>query len=313
MDRGTGILEAPETVEPGIHLDMPDEQYHALEYASKSKLWRLRNKPDNLSSVEEVRQWVNYPVEGKYALAFGRLFDDIMSNPDNPGLIREKYDEGPVNQKTGKGYGGDTKTFQAAQSESEKTLIVPEDFTLAANMVESLRHHPIAGPLVFGKGSWQVSMVWDDPASGVRCKGRVDRITEWVNPRERVRRVAHIDIKTARSVDKAIFDYDAKKLGYGLQAAHYLDGTQAVRPGNSHRDFVFVVVCKSELEAMPGRHEVIVCDYQAHHLETWLRVRDELLREWAEVERGTWKPRMDCVHELHNPYAIEHEYGDRAA
>lgn len=293
-------------MEPGIYNDLPDEEYHALPYASKSRLWKLRSCPEVLTEAQEVKAWLDNEDEPSYALRFGRFFDDAMCYPDS---VKTKYGVGPINEKTGKSYGGDTKKFMDAEAESDKPLIALEDWHKCGKMIESIRRHPVAEPLCFGSGRWQVSLVWDDPISGVRCKGRIDRVTEWVNPAMGQTRVAHVDIKTARDVTPNIFNFDARHRGYYLQAAHYLDGTIQVTGEDRPRDFVFVVVGK---EPIPGTelHDVKVFSYSLTHdaaVQEALRVRDDLLRQWAELESGKWTPRKR-VHELYMNYGASKDH-----
>lgn len=65
-------------------------------------------------------------------------------------------------------------------------------------------------------GRAEVTLVWTDPATGTRCKARVD----WVDP---VRRIV-ADLKTARDIEPRAFGRSAHAMGYHLQLAWYAWG-----------------------------------------------------------------------------------------
>lgn len=289
-------------MEPGIYEQdkLPDEQYHALPYASKSRIWKIHGAPANLN-CQQMKAYIDYQPTEAYALDFGRAFDDAMSNLEN---FKTRYIVGPT--KTAY-----TKAWCVEKvKQADKILITEEDYLAIPNMIESIRQHPVAGPLLFGQGRWQVSIIWDDSRTGIRCKGRIDRVTKWINPELKIERVAHVDVKTARTADPTLFNYDARKYGYHVQAAHYCDGTQVLRPGYP-RDFVFVVVEKEPLAFDPMLHRVEVFAVNEYDLETALRVRDDLLEQWGQIQAGTWKPAAAAPHRLWLPKPLEDEYGDK--
>lgn len=289
-------------MEPGIYEQdvLPDEAYHALPYASKSMLWKLHSAPANLT-LEQLRKYITHQPAEAYQLDYGRAFDDALSNLKN---FKDRYIIGPTKTAYTKAW-----VEQKAQN-AGKVLITETDYLAIPNMIESIRNHPVAGPLIFGQGRWQVSIIWDDERTGVRCKGRIDRVTKWINPQLKIERVAHVDVKTARTADPTLFNYDARKYGYHVQAAHYSDGTQRLRPGH-HRDFVFVVVEKEPLDFDPLLHRVEVFTVDEYDLETALRVRDALLEQWSAVQSGAWKPQPSNPHRLWLPKPLEEEYGDK--
>lgn len=302
-------VETPQ-LEPGIYDAVADNDYFALPYASKSKLWKLRDRYETLNR-EEWLAYMNESDEEAYALTFGRFFDDIISSQGNREFIAERY--APYSD-----HKSACKAYWKAQSEADKVLVLEADWQRAADMCDSIMRHPVAGPLLSGRGFWQTTLVWDEPNTGVRCKGRVDRRTEWTNPITRLPRPCHIDIKTAKSADPAIFNKDARFRGYFLQAAHYLDGTNCATGKERARDFVFLVVEKDPIKSksVKGRHDVRLFSYSLGdgdpEMEGALRLRDELLREFASLQSPDWKPTTP-IHKLHMPWGMEadHEPNER--
>ncbi len=291
--------------DPGVYSDIPDDVYFALPYASKSKLWRLRDRHEVLSRDE----WLAYMHESpddKYELNFGRFFDDLISSGGDRALIESRFAVYDAHKTA-------CKAYWKAQAESDKTLILEADWMRAVNMRDSMSRHPLAAQLLNGRGEWQTTLVWDEPNTGVRCKGRVDRRTEWSHPTLRVMRPVHVDIKTTKSCEPAIFDKQARILGFFLQAAHYLDGTVQASGSDRPRDFAFLVVEKEPIKSgvVHDRHPVRVFGYsldgQDDEMQSALRLRDELLREYAALQSPGWKQSAP-VHKLHMPWGMEADH-----
>jgi len=286
--------------DPGIYHDVPDGEYHAWPYASKSQLWRIHEMPGNLATVEQARAWLAHKADS-YALVFGRAFDDYVCCPD-VGVWAARYAVGPTKTP-------DTKAWLKTQQDAPNVaLLTEDDYAAIPKMVESMLMHPVVGPLFTGEGVWQASIVWDDPATGTRCKGRVDRWATWRGTDNGPTRPVHVDIKTTRNADPRVFPYDAKRFGYHVQAAHYLDGADVIR--HAARDFVFVAVDKKPMPECPEYHRVELFRYVEPDIEAALRIRDELLIEWRQIQDGTWKPTRQHAHRLWVPQAQEKEYGD---
>lgn len=85
-------------------------------------------------------------------------------------------------------------------------------------------------------GRTELSLFWSDPASRVRCKARLDAYLDGLI----------LDLKTTDDARPHAFSANALRLGYDVQAAHYVDGVaQCFGPGVCTR-FAFVAV---EVEA----------------------------------------------------------------
>nr|WP_246256671.1 PD-(D/E)XK nuclease-like domain-containing protein [Isoptericola halotolerans] len=136
-------------------------------------------------------------------------------------------------------------------------------------MAAAVREHPDAGPLLTG-GEPEVSLFWDDPETGVRCKGRLDY---W-----------HcsgvvVDLKsTGRTADPRRIDRLSYDLGWHQQAAHYMAGVEwamGERPRFIHvvlevdaPHFVSVVELDDEYLADGAADVRLATDAYAHCLAT---------------------------------------------
>lgn len=127
---------------------------------------------------------------------------------------------GPINEKTGRPYGAETKAFaEWAQAQGKPVLTVEQDRTIRS-MREAINAHPIAGAF-FGSNPCSESCepnlaevtVEAEDLYGHRCQSRIDWISETMQ--------SIIDLKTTASLDK--FEYDCRDYGYHTQLAFYRD------------------------------------------------------------------------------------------
>ena len=287
-------------VEPGIYLDgeVTDDVYFSLPYASKSQLWDVHRMPETVRTLEDARAYMAREKDS-YALTLGRAFDDAVIDPDG---WREKYDTGPTKTPT-------AKAFIAAQEASDKPLLVETDFDLVDNMVKSMYAHDLAGDILrYDKRRFQVVVVWDDPATGIRCKGKIDMWSAYMG------RSVHVDFKTFSVKRPGLpfaraFGFESADYGYDVQAAHYLDGCGVIRPGH-RRDFLIIAVNKKPEDWKPDMHAVHVARYPDHDIDAALRVRDELLCQWQSIKDGTWTPNPSRVHELQTNRDTENHHAN---
>lgn len=210
---------------PGLYELVPEDVYHADPVPGGS-----------LSSTGARRI---LPPEGCPA-----KFRHELDHGQPP---KKAWDLGRVAHRELLGIGGDivvidapSYTSRAARQQRDEareagaTPLLAHEYAQVQDMIRAVRAHPLAGPLFEpGRGRPEVTLVWQDPATRVMCRARIDWLVE------RNGRVYAIDYKTATSVapdalQKAMHDY-----GYYMQAAWYLDGIRAL--GLDDRpQFVFV-------------------------------------------------------------------------
>lgn len=176
-----------------------------------------------------------------------------------------------------------------------KTPLLEKDFERAGRVVEALRAHPVAGPLL-ARGSVEQSYFARDLATGVWIKARPDLFT----PDE-----ALIDVKTVGSahpdfIKRRIFDG-----GWYQQAPFHCDVVTRVL-GHQPSDYLWVIV-----EQEPP-HAVIVRRPDAGALAAGQRKNEEALRLFARcVKTGSWPGYPDAIEEIGLPdyahYRLEEE------
>jgi len=106
-----------------------------------------------------------------------------------------------------------------------KFLARKEDDDTAKGILANIEQHPFARELLRAKGAEELSLRWIDQATGVLCKGRIDRLTMVGDE------AVMVDVKTlgkpasTHNFQQAIQTYD-----YHGQAAHYLFGLNTLMP-----------------------------------------------------------------------------------
>lgn len=126
---------------------------------------------------------------------------------------REEYErrfaaEGPINEKTGRPYGVETKACQEWIAEHKKAVLGAPVAALVEAMAASIRAHPVASALLDWSGSPEL---WIEAKyRGIDCHGRLDFVTAVLEI---------VDLKTCADLDS--FEADARRNGYAHQLAFY--------------------------------------------------------------------------------------------
>jgi hypothetical protein len=157
--------------------------------------------------------------------------------------------------------------------------ILTEDWEMVEAMAAAVLEHPVASRLFDpAHGKPEQTLVWQDDASGVTCRARLD----WLPTVTAGRRLVVPDYKTAWSAKPHAFGGSAAKYGYHMQAAWYLDGVRALC-GVTDPAFVFVVQEKEP----PYLVNVVELDPFALHIGA---VRNQEARTLFArcVESGEW-------------------------
>ena len=207
---------------PEIYYDVPAAEYRQWDAMNYSRLKVLA------VSVEQFAYDETHPRKASPAMIFGSAVDCMIHTPTL--FETEWVVGGPINEKTGKCYGRDTKAFDAWLQAQPTGLeyISDEDFERATACADAIKAHKRAAELM-AAGKPQVCAVWTDKETKVLCKGRLDWLTDKAIP----------DIKTAEDVEPAGFKRAIYDYGYHIQAALYTDGMAALT--GQKRDFIWVV------------------------------------------------------------------------
>ena len=114
---------------------------------------------------------------------------------------------GPINDKTGKAYGRDTKAFADWAALRGKPVLSLDQADLVEALADNVLRHPVAALLLCG--GVPEGVVRQNYA-GMPCQGRFD----WVSPK-----FGLVDLKTCD--DLTWFESDARRFAYAYQMAFY--------------------------------------------------------------------------------------------
>lgn len=190
--------------EPGVYGGVDEDRYHAAVGASASKLKLFLDAPAKAHFAGPDTATLRFGSLIHMACLQPELLDDNYYPTDLPRISKRE------------------KATQAEQAKAGKRMLVKrEDWDGALRIRDAIQNHPVARDIVAPLGlQTEASFWWDDPDTGVRCRGRADILRkDW--------RIA-ADIKSCDSahpdkVGRAIAEY-----GYHLSAAHYMNGLSEV-------------------------------------------------------------------------------------
>lgn len=131
-------------------------------------------------------------------------------------------------------------------------IITADEWEDMQGMARGAAENTLARDLLGAVGQHELSMTWDDEATGLRCKGRIDKYID-IDGTHLI-----VDLKTTRCSHPILFERDAGKLGYHVQAAMYVDGVKAIT--GREPKFIIVAVEKTDpylAVVYPLRPEVI--------------------------------------------------------
>ncbi len=225
-------------IKPGIYDGLSFVEYSTINAINNSTLGDWAYTP------AEARCKALYPEEPTSAFRIG---DACHSAVLEPKRFKRRYAKSPKwDLRTTKG-----KAARAEWDEAHPDFIrlSRDEYEMACGMRDSVWEHPLASKLLSGDGRNEATVIWNDPETGLLCKARLDRITEYhgwtVVP----------DLKTCKEHEASVEKFP-KVIGqfhYHQQAAFYLDGLTALAPAD--RRFVFLAVEKVP-PYLVGLHEL---------------------------------------------------------
>ena len=191
--------------------------YFAREALSKSGATALLRSPAHYLALADM------PKRETPAMAFGTLCHAMILEPET---VDDLYIAAPkFDRRTKVGKAG-AEQFQ--EQHSGKEMIDVDVFQKAQRVAEAVRNHPTAGAL-FVDGKAEQTALWDQ--HGVECKARIDYYTN----------NSIVDLKTTHDASPDEFIKTCARFKYHMQAAHYLDGLEAIT-GWEPDAFTFVAV-----------------------------------------------------------------------
>jgi len=212
--------------------------YFDSEALSNSMLKTLKESPAEFHARYIAK---DYPQQYTEAFQTGHLLHCLALEPQ---CFDERYQvmSGPINERTGKPFGKDTKAYTDWLASFKPTeglqVIESDDYYRAVAMVRSLNKHPVISKLL-NRGSMLIEqpvygkLSFENADLDFRCKPDLVLVEEGIV----------VDVKTSEDASPSNFKSSAYKFGYETQAWLYTRLLQQ----HYNREFtmLFAVVSKS--------------------------------------------------------------------
>ena len=285
-----GLAIEPRAAIPavGIYRDMPAAEYHALPLPSNSLLGHLARSPLH------CRHAMDHSTRPTPEMALGTAFHSLVLEPARfagryvvAGTCSATKGKGDPCFNAGKVYAGGAwlcgvHAKGVGNEADPESVLSGDDAHALRSMERAVLSHPWAGATLSLDGMTEVSVVFDDPATGVRCKMRADRVV--TDPRRR----CVVDLKSTADASDDALRRSVHQRGYHRQAAMYLRGLAAV--GIEVGGFALVAVERD------APHGVNAVEVDPDALAAGNDELDRLLATWAECQSsGRWPGYGDGV------------------
>lgn len=231
--------------DPGMYEDIPFETYCKWDAVNSSRLKLIAKSPLHYQCATGA---------DSKALRLGRLihcgklestqlpwryavlppFHLASDNVDKDGnQSRSKATTAYKNQKA---------KFLATCEANGREVVTSEEYQEMLDVLLCVDSNPLASLMLNGEGRTELSIIWHDASTGLRCKARIDK--------ENVRHgktVAMTDLKTDK--DPGDFEWSIWNYEYHCQAAWYLGGWKAL----TGDDIDFRIVAAGKSDPMQAR------------------------------------------------------------
>jgi hypothetical protein len=192
----------------GIHEGLTYEQYDAIEAVRRTLLVKGRK------TMRHFRHEELHPDDSESdAYLFGQAIHAAILEPDR---FEETVVLGPINPRTQEPYGRTTKTCKEFAAANPGLIVLGKgDRERIAGMGAAIRETKRIYALVRSIQRSELTLVWNDEATGVRCKTRIDGFVG--------NGMGMLDLKSTTSADPDAFSDTLYTLGYHIQAAMSVD------------------------------------------------------------------------------------------
>jgi hypothetical protein len=257
MNSKTATKRVNRRPKPGIYEDVPYDVYDSWPYVRSSDLRHA------MRSAAHYRWALDHPSKSDAdspSLRFGRLVHAVASG-DLSGML---IFEGPEWEAMRAKYVRPTTTREwehrvgkLRKKHGNVEVYTADEYEQANSVASAIKTDPVAAMYFDGDTRREVSIVWDDPVTKVRCKARLDAVNL----------LAIIDLKTTQ--DASTFERQILAYHYHRQLAWYQWGWSLVSGGELLSPVLIAVETEppfgvrsaslSERLIEAGREELEVC------------------------------------------------------
>ena len=249
------------TIADGFHYDLPFEDYQRIDALNGSSIVNMRRSP-------MYYKWaLDNPHADTPATYLGRAAPQMILEPDRAGDIAVWGEVEEQKVRRGKVW------EQFLADNVGKMIVTRGERDITVGCMVSAHKNPLLRKYLAAEGRTEVTMVWHDPVSGRRFKGRVDKI---------IKNHTIPDLKTCRSCSRYKFGAQAYQLGYHIKEAIYFNGYLTLTGHEPHMKLL-PIESKAPYESAVYR---VTKDVILQGLEEL----DALLKTLAECEESDFWP-----------------------
>jgi hypothetical protein len=249
---------------------VPAEQYHAVRglYMTSHRMVAARKSLTDF--IEDARN----PIGDSDALYFGRAAH-VYTLEGIEAFHRSYVIGGPVNPRTGKTFGTDSKKFREWSATQPLPAISPEEFALIERMDRAVKGQRAAQQLL---ASGKAEVTGRTEIAGVPCQIRLD----WLSSDDRI-----VDYKTCS--DLSTISIDVEQYGYVTQQAFY---RQCVAKLIGKLCPVYLIWCEKS-----GESPAVVWRLDDDRLDHEAKENERVIEEVKEVFFKLAKEKAKCLSE----------------
>lgn len=246
-------------------IPVPAKAKEPIEDSPEKKLGRGSHS----YTLEQKSFWNNFIVAGNLAAntkeGIANLSDLLIFHvglTEDTKLTGKKYKE---------------YVLETVQEKTGKEVISHLDYGIIKQMDKAVKQHPTAGQLL-SKGRAETTIVWQDPTTGLFCKGRIDFLPVMDDGSLHM-----VDLKSTKNADKYLFRKDVEYLKYFWSSAFYAYGWYIITKKFCER-FHYIAVEKKS----PYRTEAIYLSDS--HLVKGLDMMQKALMVEVECKKHNFWP-----------------------
>lgn len=272
---------------PGIHGGLRRDEYAEIAAINQSVLVQCRR------SMAHARELHLRPRDPTDAMEIGDATHRAILEPHR---LDELVQLAPTAERRSN---ADKAKWAALSAQHPEAIILKApEYDRIHRLSEAVWTHPVASELLRGAKT-ELSAVWQDPATDLYCKGRIDGLNvydSWPTI---------VELKTTKDARPWSFARSCLEYGYHVQAAFYLDGLDTIAP--LQRRHLIIALEKEPPFALS------IFELSEASVDLGRQTYRAALEAWSQcLETGTWPAYPLPVRQLILPeYAFKE--GDEAA
>lgn len=249
------------------------EVIRGLEFDRYLDIDAVSNSRMKLFDKSELHYFTNPSFEATRSMNIGTMTHTALLEPSEYVVRYVPAPAGMRMDKRTKAYQGFLETVPAGCE-----VVSTRDFRLALEIARRIRETPTLVKFFADNCESELTIIWTDTATGLRCKCRIDK---WCPG------IGALDLKTTQDCTPREFAWSARKYGYFQQRAFYGRGIKAAQKAGklaaAPDDFYFLAVETGQVLA----HALYkVPEVEAFHFDSVVSDRLDTIAECTKT--GIW-------------------------